>query len=76
MEEAPSHQDFDDDDWRAGRCAFKKGSVVAVCRVNLGKVKLDALSAEGHTRTRQCKDISLICQRLHVDLLYTGYPVG
>ena len=30
MEEAPPHQDFDDDDyWRAGHCAFKKGGVVA-----------------------------------------------
>ena len=75
MEEAPPHQDFDDN-WRAGRCAFKKGGVVAVCRVNRGKVKLDALLPEGHTRAWQCKDVPLICQRLHVDLLDTGYPVG
>ena len=49
---------------------------VAVCRVNHGKVKLDALLPEGHTRAWQCKDVPLICQRLHVDLLDTGYPVG
>ena len=49
---------------------------VAVCRVNRGKVKLDALLPEGHTRAWQCKDVPLICQRLHVDLLDTGYPVG
>ena len=49
---------------------------VAVCRVNRGKVKLDALLPEGHTRAWQCKDVPLICQRLHVDLFDTGYPVG
>ena len=49
---------------------------VAVCRVNHGKVKLDALLPEGHTRAWQCRDVPLICQRLHVDLLDTGYPVG
>ena len=51
-------------------------SRVAVCRVNRGKVKLDALLPEGHTWAWQCKDVPLICQRLHVDLLNTGYPVG
>ena len=51
-------------------------NIVAVCRVNRGKVKLDALLPEGHTRAWQCKDVPLICQRLHVDLLDTGYPVG
>ena len=50
--------------------------VVAVCRVNRGKVKLDALLPEGHTRAWQCKDVPLICQRLHVDPLDTGYPLG
>ena len=50
--------------------------VQLVCRVNRGKVKLDALLPEGHTRAWQCKDVPLICQRLHVDLLDTGYPVG
>ena len=53
-----------------------EGGSVAVCRVNRGKVKLDALLPEGHTRAWQCKDVPLICQRLHVDLLDTGYPVG
>ena len=65
-----------DDNWRAGRCTFKKGGVVAVCRVNRGMVKLNALLPEGHTRAWQCKDVPLICQRLQVDLLDTGYPVG
>ena len=54
---------------------MSEGSV-AVCRVNRGKVKLDALLSESYTRTWQCKDVPLICQRLHVDLLDTGYPVG
>ena len=51
-------------------------AIVAVCRVNHGKVKLDALLSEGHTRACQCKDVPLICQRLQVNLLDTGYPVG
>ena len=55
---------------------LRRGGVVAVCRVNRGKLKLDALLPEGHTRAWQCKDVPLICQRLHVDLLDTGYPVG
>ena len=50
--------------------------IVAVCRVNRGKVKLDALLSEGHTRAWQCKYVPLIRQRLHVDLLDTRYPVG
>ena len=48
MEGAPPHQDFDDDNLRAGRRAFKKGGVVAVCLVNRGKVRLDALLSEVH----------------------------
>ena len=75
MEDAP-HQVYDDDNWRADRCAFKKGVIVAVCCVNRGMVKLDALLSEGHTRTWKCKDVLLICQRFHVDLLLHGVPRG
>ena len=59
-----------------GRAEAREGKDVAVCRVTRGKVKLDALLPEGHTRAWQCKDVPLICQRLHVDPLDTGYPVG
>ena len=62
--------------WKSTRGYREEVGVVAVCRVNRGKVKLDALLPEGHTRAWQCKDVPLICQRLHVDLLDTGYPVG
>ena len=52
-----------------GRTERTRYLSVAVCCVNRGKVKLDALLSEGHTRAWQCKDVPLICQRLHVDLL-------